>query len=123
MYAPMVLGLTDHRLVKVGDNDDTEVDIAGTAYVSGFQADLDLSGILVQIIRTLWQLRYCDRDLAVDAVVGSVLQIEPAGTEEKAHQAIVLGWFEYRFQIEGVFPIGFPSMYNSVMSSLTRRKG
>ena len=28
------LGLTDHRLVKVGDNDDAKVDIAGTANVS-----------------------------------------------------------------------------------------
>jgi len=86
--------------------------MTGTADVSGFQTELDLSGVFVQIIRTLWQLSYCNRELAVDAVVGSVFQIEPAGTEEEAHQAIVFGWLEYRFQIEGVFPVGFPSMDN-----------
>jgi hypothetical protein len=72
--------LTDHSLVKVGDNDDAEIDIARRAYVSGFQTELDLGGILMQIIRTLGQLRDGDRELAVDAVVGSVFDIEPAGT-------------------------------------------
>jgi len=72
----------------------------------------------VQIIRTLGQLRDGDRELAVDAVVGSVFQIEPAGTEEEAHQAVVFGWFKYRFQIEGVFPVGFPSMDNSGIVSV-----
>ena len=43
----------NHRFVKVGDNNDAEVDVAGRADVSGFQAELDLGGILVQIIRTL----------------------------------------------------------------------
>ena len=112
------MGLSYHRLVRVGDNDDAEVDIAGTAYISGFQTELDLSGILVQIIRTLGQLGDGDRELAVDAVVGSVFQKEPAGTQEKAHQAIVFGWFEYRFQIEGVLPVGFPSMDNGGVVSV-----
>ena len=66
----------------------------------------------MQIIRTLGQLGDGDRELAVDAVVGSVFQIEPSGTEEEAHQAIILARFEYCFQIEGVLPVGFPSMYN-----------
>ena len=74
---PGVLVVCDHRLVKVGDNDDAEVDVAGTAYVSGFQAELNLSGILVQIIRTLGQLGDSDRELAVDAAVSGVFQIEP----------------------------------------------
>ena len=107
------MGLSYHRLVKVGDNDDAEVDIAGTADISGFQTELDLSGILVQIIRTFWQLSYCDRELAFDAVVGSVFQIELTGTEEEVHQTVVFAWFEYRFQIERVLPIGLPSMNDS----------
>ena len=107
------MGLSYHRLVKAGDNDDAEVDIAGTAYVSRFHTELDLSGILVQIIRTFWQLSYCDRELAFDAVVGSVFQIELTGTEEEVHQTVVFAWFEYRFQIERVLPIGLPSMNDS----------
>ena len=75
----------NHRFVKVGDNNDAEVDVAGRADVSGFQAELDLGGILVQIIRTLGKLSDGDRELAVDAVIGCVFEIEPAGTEEKAH--------------------------------------
>ncbi len=108
----------DHRLIKVGDNNDAEVDIAGRADVSRFQTELDLGGILVQIIRTFGQLGYCDRELAVDAVICSVFEIEPAGTEQEAHQAIVLGWLKYRFQIEGVFPVGFPSMDDSGIVSV-----
>jgi len=91
----------DHRLIKVGDNNDAEVDIAGRADVSRFQTELDLGGIL-----------------AVDAVICSVFEIEPAGTEQEAHQAIVLGWLKYRFQIEGVFPVGFPSMDDSGIVSV-----
>ena len=74
----MLLGglvVCDHRLVKVGDNNDAEVDVTGRADVSRFQTELDLGGILVQIIRTLGQLGDSDRELAVDAVIGSVLQI------------------------------------------------
>ena len=59
-----------------------------------------------------------DRKLAVDAVVGGVFQIEPAGTEEEAHQAVVLGWLKHRFQIKGVFPKGFPSMDNGGIVSV-----
>jgi hypothetical protein len=36
----MLLGglvVCDHCLVKVGDNDDAEVDVAGTADISGFE--------------------------------------------------------------------------------------
>ena len=106
----LLLVVCDHRLVKVGDNDDAEVDVTGTAYVSRFQTEFDFGGVLMQIVRTLGQLGDGDRELAVDAVVGSVFQIEPTGTEEEAHQAIILAWFEYRFQIEGVFPVGFSSM-------------
>mgnify|MGYP006916431857 CR=1 FL=1 len=100
----------NHRFVKVGDNNDAEVDVAGRADVSGFQAELDLGGILVQIIRTLGKLSDGDRELAVDAVVGGVFQIEPTGTEEKAHQTIVFGWLKYRIQIKGVFPISFSAV-------------
>ena len=103
----------DHRLIKVGDNNDAEVDIAGRADVSRFQTELNLGGILVQIVRTLGQLIYCDRELAVDAVVGSVFQIELTGTEEEVHQTVVFAWFEYCFQVERVLPIGLPSMNDS----------
>lgn len=106
----LFLGLTDHCLIEVGDNDDAEVDIAWTAYVSRFQTELDLGGILVEIIRALWQLRYSDRELAVDTVVGGVFEIDLSGSEQEAQQSIVFAWFQYRFQIEGVFPVGFPSM-------------
>ena len=75
----------DHRLIKVGDNNDAEVDIAGRADVSRFQTELDLGGILVQIIRALGEFRDGDRKLAVVAAVGSVFQIELAGTEEEVH--------------------------------------
>jgi len=109
----LCLGLTDHCLIEVSDNDDAEVDVTGTADVSGFQTELDLGGILVQIIRTLGQLGDGNRELAVDAVVGSVFQIEPSGTEEKAHQAVVFAWFEYHFQIEGIFPICFSAVDDS----------
>ena len=64
----------------------------------------------MQIIRTLGKLGDGDRELAIDAVVGSVFEIEPAGTEEEAHEAVVLGWLKHRFQIKGVFPVGFPSV-------------
>jgi len=83
------LGLSYHRLVKVGDNDDAEVDIARTADVSRFQTELDLGGILVQIIRTLRQLRDGDWELTTDAVIGSIFEIEPTRAQEEAHQAIV----------------------------------
>jgi hypothetical protein len=46
-----------------------------------------------------------DRELAIDAVVGCVFQIEPARTEEKAHQAVVFRWLKHSFQIEAVFPV------------------
>jgi len=69
----------------------------------------------MQIIRALWQLRDGDRELAVDAVIGNILQIEPAGTEQEAYQAIVFGGFKDRIQIEGVFPVGIPSMYNGAI--------
>lgn len=108
----------DHRLVKVGDDYGAKVDVAGRADISRFQAELDLGGILVQVIRTLGQLGDGDRKLAVDAVVSSVLQIEPAGSEEEAHQAVVFIRFEYRFQIKGVLPVGFPSMYDGGIVSV-----
>jgi len=117
----MLLGglvVGDHRLIKVGDNDDAEVDVARVADVSGFQTELDLGGILMQIIRTLGQLRDGNRELTVDAVVSSVFQIEPARTEEETHQAVVFTWFEYCLQIKGVLPVGFPSMNDSGIVSV-----
>ncbi len=108
----------DHRLIKVGDNNDAEVDVAGRADISRFQAELDLGGILMQVIRTLGQLGDGNRELAVDAVIGCVFQIEPTGTEQEAHQTVVFGWLKHRFQIKGVFPIGFPSMDNGGIVSV-----
>jgi len=37
IYASFLLGLTDYSPVKDGDNDDAEVEIAMTSYVSGFR--------------------------------------------------------------------------------------
>ncbi len=108
----------DHRLVKVGDDYGAKVDVAGRANVSRFQAELDLGGILVQVIRTLGQLGDGDWELAVDAVVSSVLRIEPAGTEEEAHQAVVFIRFEDRFQIKGGLPIGFSAVEDSGIVSV-----
>jgi hypothetical protein len=71
----VLLAATDH-LVIVLDYDDAEVHIAGRADVSGFQTELDLSGILVKIIRTLGQLGYSHWELALDGIVSGVFKIE-----------------------------------------------
>lgn len=107
--------MSDHRFIQVGDDDGAEVHIAGIANVSGFQTELDLGGIFMQIIRTFGQLSYCDRELAFDVIVCGVFNIEFTRRGDEANQGIVFVGFEDRIQIKGVFPVGIPSMYNGAI--------
>ena len=57
IYAFMVLWLTRGDIIAIVlYDDDSEVDVAGTADVSRFERELDLLRILMQIIRTLGEL-------------------------------------------------------------------
>lgn len=59
----------------------------------------------MQIVRTLGELRYGDRELALHFIVGSVLQIEPTRGSDEAHQDIILIWIESCLQIERVLSV------------------
>jgi len=85
----VLLAATDH-LVIVLDYDDAEVHIAGRADVSGFQTELDLSGILVKIIRTLGQLGYSHWELALDGIVSGVFKIELTCIVQEAQEIRVV---------------------------------
>ena len=111
IYAPVsVLCLTGYCFIEVGNDDYTEIYISWTAYVPRFQTEFDFSGILMQVIRALGQLRDNDWELAVYGIVGGVFEIKLSGTEQEVQQGIVFAWFQYSFQVEGIFPIGFSSM-------------
>jgi len=99
--------LTDHSLVKVGDYDDAKVDIARTADVSGFQTELDLDRIFMQVIRTLGQLSYCDRELALDVIVCCVFEIELSGVGQEAQKIVILARQQACLQFKAIFSVFF----------------
>ena len=59
----------------------------------------------MQIVRTLGELGYCDRELALDFIVGGVFQIEPTRGSYEAHHDIILIRIEGCLQIETILSV------------------
>jgi len=59
----------------------------------------------VQIVRTLGELGYCDRELASYLIIGIILQIKVTCCGQEAHQSVVLIRIEHCLQVEAIFPV------------------
>lgn len=59
----------------------------------------------MQIVRTLGELGYCDRELAPHFIVGGVFQIKIACCGYETHQSIILIRIEACLQIERVLSV------------------
>ena len=59
----------------------------------------------MQIIRTLGELGYSDRELASHFIISSVFQVEPTRGGDEVHQSIILIRIEACLQIERVLSV------------------
>ena len=59
----------------------------------------------MQIIRTLGELGYCDRELASYLIVSIIFQIQVACCGYEAHESVVLIRIEHCLQVEAIFPV------------------
>lgn len=67
----------------------------------------------MQIVRTLGELGYGDRELALDFIIGIVLQIKVPSCGYEAHQSVILIRIESCLKIEAVFPVFVSLMQDS----------
>lgn len=67
----------------------------------------------MQIVRTLGQLRYRDRELAPHFIVSSIFQTEPTRGSDEDHQGIILIRIESCLQIEAILTVLVSLMQDS----------
>nr|MDK2851530.1 hypothetical protein [Candidatus Cloacimonadota bacterium] len=66
----------------------------------------------MQIIRTLGKLADCNRELALDSIVGSELKIELASIGQEAQEVVILAWIQCRLQLKAILPVFFSLVDN-----------